>query len=242
MLPEKDYYSTVEEFLSKHFNCSRVKSGQGGRGYLGLGLADVVGAYDISSEYHNDMEVVVVEVKKTTSSFGKSMGQALGYSIYGERCYLAITFRKGNSFTDEQKYFADHLGIGLIKIPVDDDGTPRKNKVELVVSSKKHKPIPALKMLILNRIGISQCYSCGIFDFKINMQKIQHSLARSTFFSNKQHHNLFICKDCFQNSLPKEYKNGILSRNEAGKKAARTKKYRKAAKKAHETRRRNSMN
>ena len=55
-----------------------------------IGIADVVGVRDIGGDVRGDVEVIAVEVKMSPSNFGKILGQALGYSLFGHKCYLAI--------------------------------------------------------------------------------------------------------------------------------------------------------
>lgn len=222
MLAEREYYPTIKGYIKDHFNCIGVKTGSGGRGYLGLGLADVLGAYDTSSDFHSDIETIVVEVKTKTGSFGKSLGQALGYSIYGERCYLAVTFSENDGFTEEQKYFADHLGVGLIEIPTNENGDPIESEIDLKLSSKKHEPISSLKLYVLNKLGISQCSLCGIFDYKTEMNKVKKDNQINSMFSSNKSRKLYICNDCFENKIPENYRNRILSKKEAARKAHET--------------------
>ena len=112
MLTEDQYYSSVEKFIKKKYNCMVTGTN---KGHLSLGLVDVIGAYETSSEYNSDVELITVEVKTSTSSFGKSLGQALGYSLLGERCYLAVTFSDNENFSKEQQYMANHLGVDLLE-------------------------------------------------------------------------------------------------------------------------------
>lgn len=86
MVAESDYYPFIADFIKKKYNCLSVGIN---RGYLSLGLVDVIGAYDVGGPFMSDLELMFVEVKTSTNSFGKSIGQALGYSIYGDRCYLS---------------------------------------------------------------------------------------------------------------------------------------------------------
>jgi len=236
MLPEKDYYPIIEKFLEKRFNC--ISTGIG-KGYLALGLVDVVGAYDISGELLNDIEVIVVEVKKTTSSFGKSIGQALGYSTYGERCYLAIPFKGKETYNEDHKYIADHLGVGLIRIPLDKKDKPRRSKTEMVLSSKRHDPIPSQKHKLLYSIGITRCSLCSLYDKKEKMYQLRRHIGRPGMFTNSDLRRTFLCEDCFSDVISKREKEKIQTLLDGGKKAAKTRKRRNAARKAVETRKEN---
>lgn len=56
--------------------------------------------------------MISVEVKLSARNFGKIVGQALGYSLFAHRCYLAAKA----SFSEEQKELANSLGVGLIEL------------------------------------------------------------------------------------------------------------------------------
>jgi len=238
MLPEDEYYPSVETYIGKKFNC--IKTGTT-KGNTSLGYADVIGAYETSSQYHTDIEVIVVEVKTTTKSFGKSLGQALGYSIYGERCYLAVVFTDDETFSDEQQYMAGHLGVGLIKILVDSYGKPKKSKIEMVLSSEKHESIPGQKLFLLHSIGITECYHCNLYKNKEEMYEIKRKVDSLTLFSKLGIRKTYLCQECYKIVIPEEERTKKDNLLAAGKKAAKTRKYREAARKAVETRKSKSI-
>lgn len=233
MLAEERYYPSVEAYIKKKFNC--VKTGTT-KGNTSLGYVDVIGAYETSSQYHTDIEVIVIEVKTTTRSFGKSLGQALGYSIYGERCYLAVSFANDKNFSDEQQYMAGHLGVGLIRIPVDSNSKPKKSKIETVLSSEKHESIPGQKLFLLHSIGITKCYQCNLYKNKDETYEIKRKVDTFALFSKLGVRKTYLCQECYKNIIPEEERTKKDNLLEAGKKAAKTRKYREAARKAVETR------
>ncbi len=82
MLPEKEYYPATQKFIEKRFNClaTGVRKGD-----ITTGQVDVIGAYETGGEFLSDIEVVSIEVKTSTSTFGKPLGQILGYSAIETR-------------------------------------------------------------------------------------------------------------------------------------------------------------
>lgn len=237
MLSEKEYYLTVKGYIADKFNCIGISVN---KGHLALGLVDVVGAYDTSSDVLNDAEVVVVEVKTTTNSFGKSLGQALGYSIFGERCYLAVTFHGDNTFTKEQEYIANHLGVGLIRIPVDLNGRPLRAKFEIVLSSKKHEPVQGQKYNMLAAIGITKCCICGMFGSQKEMHHLSNDAHRPTLFAPHHKRTFSFCDKCYHDVIPEEKRRKKANMLLAGQKAIITRKRKAAGQKAAQTRKQNT--
>ena len=219
MVSEKEYYPAIESYINNQFHCiSTAKN----KGYRSLGLVDIIGAYDVSSAFYNDIEVVVVEVKTSISSFGKSIGQALGYSIYGERCYLAITFSNNDTFQEDHKYIANHLGVGLIRVPIDSQGVAITDQIEMILSSKKHEPILAQKHYMLNSLNISQCRMCDIYYKNESMQDITWNVERAALFTNIKNRIITLCEKSYKLIIPDEERNKKIKQKEAARKAADT--------------------
>jgi hypothetical protein len=193
MLEESEYYPAIEEFIGKKFNCLATTQGKGSHA---IGLVDVIGAHEIGGTFTNELELICTEVKLTTASFGKSLGQILGYSLYGERCYLAVTFKGDDNFNSEQIYSANHLGVGLIRVPVDDVSQPIPDKIEVILSSERHQPILGLKQYLLHANGINQCVLCGVYKRKSETHEISRKIIKSDLFSSSQSKRLFVCPDC----------------------------------------------
>jgi len=98
---ESVLYPSVEKLLrSDAFGC--FKTGQR-VGTLFVGIADVVGVREIGVDVRGDIEVIAAEVKTSSSQFGKNLGQALGYSLFAHKCYLAVRFKDDQHFSLEQK-------------------------------------------------------------------------------------------------------------------------------------------
>ena len=224
MLPEAEYYPAVKSFISNKFNC--IATGCT-KGTLDMGLVDVIGAYECGGLYGNNAEVVCVEVKLTTASFGKSLGQILGYSIYGERCYLAIAFHDGETFNNEEIAIANHLGVGLIRIPTDKAGNPLEDETEIVITSKLHEPIPAQKNYILHAIGIVHCFSCGLYVQATESQEINRKTAGPALYNKTSTKRRYLCKKCYSTVLSEREREKLKNVKEGGRKAAMTRKARK---------------
>lgn len=224
MLQESEYYPFVEEFVKNSFSC--IATGTN-RGYLALGLIDVAGAYDTGSELHCELEMIIAEVKTSTSSFGKSIGQTLGYSVYAERCYLAVPFVNNAGFTRPQVYMANHLGIGLIRIETDEIGTPRKG--ELVLSSKRHVPIPSQKTHLLRSLGIARCYSCGDYCDLSEMQQIAHRTRSPSLFSGTSSRKVYLCSDCYDQIVPEGVRSKRTTRSMIARRAVESRRRRELA-------------
>jgi hypothetical protein len=222
MLHEGDYYPFVEEFIKDSFSC--VVTGTN-RGYLALGLIDVAGAYDTGSDLHSELEMIIAEVKTSTNSFGKSIGQTLGYSIYAERCYLAIPFVNNVGFTHSQVYMANHLGIGLIRIETDEVGTPKRG--ELILSSKRHTPIPSQKTHLLRSLGIAICYSCRDYCKLLEMEQIVRKSRSPSLFSGTSSRKLLLCKECYDQIVPEAMRSKRITRSMIARKAIESRRRKK---------------
>lgn len=218
MVAESDYYSFIADFIKKKYHCLSVGIN---RGYLSLGLVDVIGAYDVGGPFMSDLELIFVEVKTSTSSFGKSIGQALGYSIYGDRCYLGVPFEDDETFTDEQVFMAAHLGVGLIRVQIDDSKRPVGISAPLV--SKRHIPLPGHKMYLLQSIGIAQCHACGGYALADSME-IDLRNSGPSLFNGSGSKELYLCGTCYGRITSEPEKIKRLMFKERAKKAVQSRK------------------
>ncbi len=157
-MKEEILYDSVETLLKESsFRCFRT--GQK-KGTMFLGYADVIGVRDIGGDIQGELEIVAVEVKLGFDYFGRHLGQSLGYSIFANRCYLAIKCENEASFNIEHKELATRLGVGLIKI-TNKWGDWR---AEEVLSSAQHVPIGPLKETLLRKaVGLVKCCICGFY-------------------------------------------------------------------------------
>ncbi len=185
-----------------------------------VGAADVLGVKDIGGVLSSDFEVVAVEVKKTKASFGKSLGQALGYSLFSHKCYLAIPSKKNEElFSIDDREIASHLGVGLIEIDVSED------QCYEIVTSKPHKPIETILFHTLNNLGLIKCSICGtlkerdyyddypkkvgidfyyydsVFDGEYDEEKERVKKVKRPLLYTKEKYPrrlIFICKNCVE--------------------------------------------
>ena len=147
-LKEKSLYKYVEEFLVEQLECFDTFKEVG---TIYTGRADVIGVKDVGGRTSGDFEVIAVEVKKSTYNFAKNLGQALGYSLLAHRCYLATYLDE--TYTSEQEQMATHLGVGLLRI--------YNRECEEICSSRRHQPIKALMLKMLDTAGYGVCSICG---------------------------------------------------------------------------------
>lgn len=153
MTHERRYYPMVERFLSDGLGCFVAKQTKGVRG---VGIADLLGARDIGGELDAQVELIAVEVKLTRDNFGKSLGQALGYTLFANKSYLAVPFRRAETFDDEERDEAAHLGVGLIRV-----GGWQKKRTEEVLTPRSGEPIEALRLKAIANLGYYKCAVCA---------------------------------------------------------------------------------
>ena len=207
IMKEASLYPYVEDFLrSEAFGCFRTATRVG---TSFVGIADVVGVRDVGGDVRGDVEIIAVEVKKSTNNFGKILGQALGYSLFAHKCYLAVAFSNNNAFSLEQKELATRLGVGLIEIR-ESHGVWRCSEV---LTSANHNPHGHQMETLLRRgLGLVRCSLCGVFvdytnfseSWKEALKKDKVYLVwrkpdRKLLFSKRKKgdlRRLYICKDC----------------------------------------------
>jgi hypothetical protein len=149
-LAEKDYYGYVEKFLKNRFDCFVTAQNRGTK----FGRVDVVGIRDIGGEHKGDTEIIGVEVKGGNQPFNTATGQAYGYSVYADRCYLADVRDGARPFTLEEIDIASKLGVGLLAIRP-------KGSVTEILTSPKHIPLVHMRVQLINKLGYSECMICG---------------------------------------------------------------------------------
>ena len=82
---EKTYYPIVAKFLAKSHQCFRTQVNAG----LRHSRADVIGIRDVGGDFTGEIETIIVEVKRGSEAFATASGQTFGYTVYGNRIYLA---------------------------------------------------------------------------------------------------------------------------------------------------------
>lgn len=155
-MKESSLYGCVEDYLkSESFGCFKTKQRVG---TSFVGIADIVGARDIGGDIRGDIEITAVEVKTSCSNFGKILGQALGYSLFAHKCYLAVRFFDDGAFSLEQKELATRLGVGLLEIKKL-YGVLRCSEV---LTSPNHVPQGHQMETLLRRgLKLIKCSLCG---------------------------------------------------------------------------------
>ena len=96
-----------------------------------VAYVDVPGVREVGGRLSREHEMVAVEVKLWADQFTKLPGQALGYSLFAHRTYLAVWMRNEESFRAEDKDVANRLGVGLMEL----SGWKKKRCTEVLTSS-----------------------------------------------------------------------------------------------------------
>ncbi len=137
--------------MRREFSCWQTRQNTGPK----IGRIDVVGVRDLGGDLSARSEIIAIEVKRGNQPFATSAGQAHGYSVMAERCYLADQRVTRPAFTDTEKLIAGRLGIGLISIGP-------KFKITEVVTAPPNEPIEELRRQVIERLGLSTCSLCSI--------------------------------------------------------------------------------
>ncbi|SDM41738.1 hypothetical protein SAMN05660642_02462 [Geodermatophilus siccatus] len=146
--PEAALYPSVEAWAKKTLGCWAVAVDTG----PSLGRIDVVGLRDFGGgDLASRSEVVAIEVKRRGAPFAKSAGQAHGYSVMADRCYLA---QQGENVTDEQMVVGSRLGIGLLLIS-------EAGRVTERLTAPLQEPIPELRAKLLDKLDCATCTLCS---------------------------------------------------------------------------------
>jgi hypothetical protein len=148
-MAEQNLYKSVARFVKAEFGCFAVKTTKG----TTYGSIDVIGLRYNVGDFGGTSEIVAVEVKPENSTFLKSLGQALAYSVMADRCYLAIHTPYRRTTLQDERELAAQLRVGLIEIGV-------RKMCRVVVSSPQHRPIRAHKLSLLNQLGFHECMIC----------------------------------------------------------------------------------
>lgn len=144
--PEAALYPIVKKWAEQSLKCWTVGIDTGPK----LGRVDVVGVRDFGGgDLSARTEVVAIEVKRGSAAFAKSAGQALGYSVMADRCYLA----KEGGFRDDELVVAGSLGIGLIEIS--------GHRAIECLSAPPKAPLPELRLRLLEKLHCGVCSLCS---------------------------------------------------------------------------------
>ena len=110
-MAERDLYPSVRRWLSERYDCIDTFVDKG----ITYGRIDVSGIRHVGGHLTGASEFVAVEVKTDRQGFGTAVGQAAGYSVYADRCYLAAV-RPEDGFSTDELAIAGHLGVGLLHL------------------------------------------------------------------------------------------------------------------------------
>ena len=143
-------YPLVQQFLKKRFACFDTAVNRGTR----YGRVDVVGVRDLGGTLSGAFELIAVEVKGGGQPFATAAGQAYGYSVYAERCYLADCRDSKPAFSRQEVDIAASLGVGLLAIRA-------SGRVAEVLASPRHTPMVSMRDQLLYKLGYATCTVCG---------------------------------------------------------------------------------
>jgi len=145
---EISLYNRVAKFAVEQFDCRFMKQQIGTH----LGKIDVAGIQELRGDLESEAEIVAVEVKEERAAFLNSIGQAVAYSIYAHRCYLAVRKRHGSQFSAEELQVAAQFGVGLIEIGA--------KGMSMRLTSRRFSPESRYVLQIIHRLGLFRCSMC----------------------------------------------------------------------------------
>ena len=143
-------YAPVEGWVKRRFSCWETAINTGPK----VGRIHAVGVRDVGGDLSGRSEVIAVEVKAGHQPFANCAGQALGYSVMADRCYLADCRSGREPFTSTEQLIAGRLGVGLLAIN-------SAGRITEVASAPPHEPIEELRLQVLEKLGLSLCSVCG---------------------------------------------------------------------------------
>lgn len=145
--PEAELYPIIQRWATKS-GCWETRIDVG----LKLGRIDVVGIRELGGDLTSRSEVVSIEVKSSSNSrrFAASAGQAHGYSVMADRCYLAID----RTFDKIETAVASQLGIGLLSIS-------KGHRVTEVLTAPAREPVSDLREQVVAKLDCASCTMCS---------------------------------------------------------------------------------
>lgn len=162
-LKEKDLYVAVERWAGRHFGCFATSVNTG----TTYGRVDVVGLRQTPGDHSAETDLICIEVKRGKDPLLKAMGQAYGYSVYGNYSYLA-DYRPDAPFSEVERGLAEQLGVGLIRVRNTDT-------VELVSTAPRSVPVDDFKLQLADKMGYVRCTICATFFPRSETNKNQFS-------------------------------------------------------------------
>ena len=157
-MQESRLYPIVAKFVKDKLGCFYVRDKPTVTTH---GAVDVVGLRQSSGKYGGSAEVIAVEVKDTTSRLLNAAGQAVGYSVMADRCYLAI---RGIKVGDTERELVAQLNVGLIWIG-------SHGKCEILLTSPQYQPLRAQRLTLIRKLGFVECALCRTLRLRNEMMK-----------------------------------------------------------------------
>jgi hypothetical protein len=152
MSSESDLYPKVDKYLVDHFSCAGTKINTGTR----YGHIDVLGLRERRSNFASQTEIIAVEVKRGGTRFLNFVGQAVAYSLYAHRVYLAWEKKEFGEYTQEEIDIASKFGVGLLRIG-------KEGNIRLVSSSSEFVPEHHHLLQAIDKLGYFECTLCRSF-------------------------------------------------------------------------------
>jgi len=150
-IKERELYGAVQRWVKRHFGCFATGTNTG----TTYGRVDIVGLRQVPGDRSAETDLICIEIKRGTQPLLNAMGQACGYSVYGDFCYLA-DFRPTAGFSDTERDLAEKLGIGLIRLR-------SISRVELVSTARRQDPVSEFKLQLADQLGYVVCTICKTY-------------------------------------------------------------------------------
>lgn len=163
---ESDLYLPVEKWAKRHFGCFATGINKGTE----YGRVDVVGLRQVPGDLSALTEFICIEVKKGTQPFLNALGQASGYSLYGDYSYLA-EFRPDGPYSEEERLLAERLGIGLIRID-------KSLRISMISTARQGVPVENLRLKVADQLGFVKCVLCATFFPRNDKERFWGNLQR----------------------------------------------------------------
>lgn len=145
--------------------------------------ADVVGVKDVGRDYSHEIEIVAVEVKDREQVRVRYITQALGYSTFAHRCYLAMPI----AYEEEYVNYARQMGVGLLEIG-------KNGVIEEILSAELKNPDETMMIWFLRRsLNLVKCVFCGSIIHRFHNKQTKR-VKRTNVFGKEKH--LFLCSEC----------------------------------------------
>ncbi len=156
---ESKLYSSLQNFLKRNGYVVR-RDKNDSKGFVNIKVGeyhpDVVGIKNIGDEFSREIEIVAVEVKKSTKNISnKDWGEAGNYKTFAHKSYLAAV----GEFSEEDIEKAKGLGLGLIELR----NKKSSPKIRLE-ATKNNNPVRMFKAL--GSLRIYQCSICKRYIFR----------------------------------------------------------------------------